>query len=461
MSFEKVILSNLVFNEEYTRKISPFLIPEYFSNNAEKAVLKLITDFISKYNVNPTIESLVITVSNSDMNEGQFKDVMEVIEQLERDDNHQDWLSDETEKFCQQKALYNAIHKAISVMDGDDKDIDKNGIPALLTDALGITFNSNVGHDYWDDVESQWDFLHSQEAKHPFSLDILNKVTKGGIPKKILAVILSPINAGKSIHLVQQAADWMMAGKNVLYISMEMAEEVVRERIDVVITDSNFDDVMGMSKEQYSSRMKDVRKKTSGRLIIKEYPAGAANVNHFRHLIQELKQKKNFSPDLICVDYLTIMSSCKLPASAKGNTNTYFTSCAEELRAFAQEQDVPIWTAVQLDRSTQGASDAGMGNVGLAIGIAATADFMFCILTPPEFLDRGQVIGKVIKNRFSSYKGKFILGLKPEKQRFYDVDAQAVAMSEDELKELGLTNIIPMNAPKIDMKKATMAWDFE
>jgi hypothetical protein len=273
--------------------------------------------------------------------------------------------------------------------------------------------------------------------------------------------VLAPINGGKSVHLIQQAADHLVAGKNVLYITLEMDEDTCRERIDVNVLDASFDSVFALEKSQYVNRINDLKKKTCGKLIVKEYPAGSAHVGHFRHLLQELRIKKNFVPDVICIDYLTICASSKLPASVKGNTNTYFTSVAEELRAFAQEQGIPIWTAVQFDRATQGASDAGMGNIGLALGIAATADFMFAILIPDEMAARGMVIGKIIKNRYSSYKGKFMLGLNPDKQKFYEVD-QAGGMSEDELKELGLNNIV-QEGTQVSRKasaEAAKSWDF-
>jgi hypothetical protein len=281
-------------------------------------------------------------------------------------------------------------------------------------------------------------------------------VTKNGVPNKTLNVVAAPINSGKSVHLVQQSADWMAGGKNVLYISMEMAEEEVRERIDCVLMDKTFDEIMAMEKKQYLNQVEAIKKKTQGRLMVKEFPPGVGHVGHFRHLLQELRIKKNFVPDMIAIDYLTICASSKLPSSARGNTNTYFTAVAEELRALAKEADVPIWTAVQLDRSSQGASDAAMGNVALAIGISATADFMFVLLSPEELYARKQMIGKVIKNRYSSFKGtKFLIGMNPDKQKFFDVDAseQAIVMNEDELKQTGMPNKIPDGRKAVNTEK--------
>jgi archaellum biogenesis ATPase FlaH len=466
--FERVILTNLVYNEQYARSVLPHLEADYFNAQSDQIVFNLIKDFVAKYNVPPTKEALAIAVSNSNLGEGQYEEVLGVIKELEKDEEPNfKWLVDETEQHCKKQALYNAMSLALDIADGRVKDKDPNGIPSMIMDALAVSFNSSVGHDYWEDAEKHWQNLHSEDARHPFSMAILNKVTKGGIKDKTLNVILAPINGGKSIHLIQQSADWLVRGKNVLYISMEMDEQTVRERIDTVALNMTFDQVYALEKTQYLSRVNEIKRKTQGRLMVKEFPAGSAHVGHFRHLLQELKIKKQFVPDVIMIDYLTICASAKLPSSAKGNTNTYFTSVAEELRAFAQEPDVavPIWTAVQLDRASQGASDAGLGNVGLAIGVAATADFMFAVLIPEELAAMGRVIGKIIKNRYSSYKGKFLLGLNPDKQQYYEVD-QAAGLSEDELTELGLPNNIGSGTEVISRSvtekadKVTEGWDF-
>lgn len=463
MTIEKLILSNLVQYEPYCRKVLPHLSAEYFSNSADRVVFENIRDFVSTYAVPPTKEALAIRISNGNLHERLFEQVLDVIKSLDRDENNSlQWLIDETEQHCKRQALFNAMAKGIDIAEGNVKDADPNIIPGMLMDALSISFESNIGHDYWEDAETHYDHLHSDQARHPFSLPILNKVTKNGIKDKTLNVVLAPINGGKSIHLIQQAADWLVRGEDVLYISMEMDESTCRERIDVTAMDLTFDQVFALQKTQYLGKVNELRKKTQGRLMVKEFPAGSSHVGHFRHLLQELKIKKKFKPKMICIDYLTICASSKLPASAKGNTNTYFTSVAEEIRAFAQEIGIPIWTAVQFDRATQGASDAGMGNISLAIGIAATADFMFAVLTPEELAARGMVIGKIIKNRYSSYKGKFMLGLNPDKQKYYEVD-QTSGMNEDELKELGISNIVPEGTQMISRKvtdEATKDWNF-
>lgn len=466
MSFERVILNNLVFNEQYTRAVLPHLQSDYFNSDAEQFIFTMIKDFVGKYNVCPTKESLAITVSNSRLQEGKYEEVLGIIKGLERDEeNNFKWLYDETEQHCKRQALYNAMSKALDIADGNNKDSDPNVIPGMLMDALSVSFNTSIGHDYWEDAERHWQEMHSDEARHPFSLNILNKVTKGGIKDKTLNVVLAPINGGKSVHLIQQSADWLTRGKNVLYISMEMDERTCRERIDTTAMDLTFDQVFALEKQQYLNRVNDLKRKTQGKLKIKEFPAGSAHVGHFRHLLQELWIKDRFKPDMICIDYLTICASSKLPASAKGNTNTYFTSVAEELRAFAQETGIPIWTAVQLDRSSQGAADAGIGNVGLAIGVAATADFMFAVLIPEELAAMGRVIGKIIKNRYSSYKSKFLLGLNPEKQQYYEVD-QSAGLNEDELTQLGLPTTVNEGTAMISRKvneaatKATEGWNF-
>lgn len=463
MSIERLVLSNLVTNEAYTRKTLPYIKEDYFKTNAEKTVFKFIQSFVGQYNVNPTKEALAISVSGSNMQEGLFAEVIDIIKEVEPDNNDMEWLVNTTEGWAQDAAIYKAIQESIDIADGVNKDLDKNAIPAILMEALGVSFDSHVGHSYFDSAEEQWEYKHSLQSKFPFTLNIFNKMTKNGVPNKTLNVVAAPINGGKSIHLIQQSADWLSGGKNVLYISMEMAEEEVRERVDVVMMDMTFDSVMALEKSQYVNRINALRKKTSGELVIKEFPPGAAHVGHFRHLLQELKIKKNFVPDMIAVDYLTICASSKLPASARGNTNTYFTAVAEELRAMAKEFNVPVWTAVQLDRGSQGASDAGMGNVALAIGISATADFMFVLLAPDELQARKQMIGKVIKNRYSSYKGtKFLIGMDPDKQRFSDVadGEQAIVMSEDELKDMGLPNKVPDGRKSVDTSKLS-EWKFE
>lgn len=472
MAIERIILTNLVHNENYLRTVLPFLAEDYFSGESDKFVFKQIKEFVGKYAVPPTKEALAIGVSNSNLHEGFFDEVLGVIKGLEKEEEPPafQWLVDETEQHCKRMALFNAMYKAIDIAEGNTKDVDPNIIPGMLMEALSVSFDSHIGHDYWEDAEGHYDQLHSDTARHPFDLPILNKVTKNGIKDKTLNVVLAPINGGKSIHLIQQASEWLMRGKNVLYISMEMDEMTCRERIDVANMDMTFDQVFALQKVQYMNRINELKRKSAGRLVVKEFPAGSAHVGHFRHLLQELKIKKKFVPDMICIDYLTICASSKLPASAKGNTNTYFTSVAEEVRAFAQEAGVPIWTAVQFDRATQGASDAGMGNISLAIGIAATADFMFAILTPEEMAARGMVIGKIIKNRYSSYKGKFVLGLNPDKQKFYEVDSQASGLSEEELAELGLPNEVkPQMAGQMISRRpsdesttggGTGGWDF-
>ena len=421
--FESIILNNLVFNETYSRKVVPHLKAEWFRNQSEQIVFSQIKDFISKYNVPPTIESLAINISNSPLHEGIYDEVMEVVSKLHNDESNTEWLVNESEKWAQNQAIVNALYQAMDVIEGRNKELDKNAVPMLLSDAIATCFDTSVGHSYFENAEEQWEFTHSLESKVPFSIDLFNRITKNGVPKKTLNIIGAPINAGKSIWLVQQAADWLVLGKNVLVISMEMSEESYRERIDACVLDMTFDQVHALDKYQYLNHVNSLRRKTAGELFVKEYAAGSAHVGHFRHLIQELKIKKGFIPDVIFVDYLTIMASAKLHPSARGNTNTYFTSVAEELRAFAKELDVPVWTAIQLDRGSQGAADAGISNVGLAIGISATADFMFLLLEPDEFRERSQMIGKVIKNRYGSFKGKFLLGKNAEKQQFYDVDA--------------------------------------
>lgn len=431
MAFQKIILNNLVYNEKFCRKITPFLKTEWMPSQEEQIVFDHIKDFMSNYNATPTKEALAIMVGNSPLSEGLFESTMDVVQDIAPDNTNIDWLFDQTEEWAKERAVFLGLYKALDIAEGKDKNLDKNAIPTILSEALATSFDVNLGHSYFKNAEEHYDTIHDVENKKPFHMDVFNTITKNGVKKATLNIICAPINCGKSIWLVQQAAEWLVDGKNVLIISMEMDEASYRERIDCTILDKSFDEVFAMEKSLYLNNVSKIRSKTQGELFIKEYGSGTAHVGHFRHLIQELKIKEDFVPDVILIDYLTIMASAKLPASAKGNTNTYFGSVAEEVRAFGKEVGVPIWTALQLDRGTQGASDAGMGNIALAIAIAATADFMFVVLEPPEFMERGQVICKVIKNRYSSYKGtKFLIGKSGDKQKFYEIDN--AIMDEDE-----------------------------
>lgn len=459
MNFELLLLSNLLFNEVFLKKVLPHIKPEYFLDSCEREVFKLIHDFTYKYKNAPTKEALAVTVADNVASEGMFNGVVSVMEKLQPDVSNIEWLLDKTEGWAQEKAVYNAIMKSIAITDGTDKTLDKNAIPSLLTQALAVSFKSYVGHSYFDQAEEQYDYYHSDLTKFAFDIDILNKVTKGGVPNKTLNIVQAGINVGKTTFLIHQACHWLLKGKNVAVFTMEVAENVYRERIDCCIMDLTFDQVHALEKTQYLGRVNKVRQKTMGELYIKEFPAGGAHVGHFRHALEEMRIKKGFVPDVIIIDYLTICASSTLPASAKGNTNTYFTAVAEEMRGFAKENDCPVWTAAQFDRGGQTSTDVTMGNVGLALGIAATADFMVVFMQPDELASQNQAIGKILKNRYAnkSMFKNFIIGIDNDKQKFYDVDSriQSNVMTKEEQ-----TVYESITKPAIGQGSDPASWNF-
>ena len=424
MSFEATCLAGLIHDVEFLKKSIAYLKPDYFKTDAQKFVFKQISDFMNKYNNPPTVEALVIMSQDTNMPDSVFGEVMDILENAQTPaGNDTAWMVDHAEKWAQERALYNGIMESIAIMDGADKTRDKSAIPDILTQALAVNFDSYVGHDYFENAEEQFDYYHNETTKFPFALPMLNKITKGGIPKKTLNIYLAPIGGGKSVWLVDQAAHWLLEGKNVVFFTMEMAEEVVRERIDARIMDISFDMLMMLTKDQYLNKVNALRRATAGNLIVKEFPSGGAHVGHFRHALSEMKTKKGFKPDLIVIDYLTICASAKLLPSAKSNTNTYYTSVAEEIRAFTKEQDATCWTACQVNRDGQGKASA-VGDIAAAIGIAATADFMLSGYQPDELIKLNQILLTVMKNRYNN-KNKFphfILGYDTDRQKYTEVD---------------------------------------
>lgn len=435
--FERICLQSLVNIFPYTKKVLPHINPEYFGDEAERVVFNMIKGYVGKYNVPPTKEALAIILSDTPMNEMLFERTKEVIQDLDAPMTQDiKFLTDKTEQWAQERALINAVTRSISIIDGTDKKLDKNAIPGILTEALGVSFDSSIGHDYFADAEKQWEYINADDTRFAFAQDTLNRVTKGGVGKKTLNIVQAGINVGKTTFLIDQAAHWLEQGKNVVYFTLEVAENVIRLRSDVRLMGLEFDGISSLGKTDFTGRVNNLRNKTKGEFIIKEFPTGTAHVGHFRHVLDELKMKKGFSPDVIIVDYLTIMASSKLPASAKSNSNTYFTSVAEELRGLGVEYDVPIWTATQFGRSGQTADDVDMTDLALAIGIANTADFMVAFMQPEQMAKDDRVIGKVLKNRYANKSkiGKFIMGLNNDLQKLYDVSmaVQAELMDEDE-----------------------------
>jgi replicative DNA helicase len=352
MRLEKTILSNLINNEEFTRKVIPYLKEEYFHDLTEKTVFNLITDHVKKYNTLPSREILAINLDNEEnVGEDLYKSSLDFLEALTSSEKDLQWLLDKTEEFCQDKAVYNAVMDSIQILDGRDEKLSKTAIPDILSKALGVSFDSHIGHDWIEDFEERFDFYHKVESRIPFDLEYLNTITKGGLPNKTLTCLLAGTNVGKSLAMCHMAAANILDGKNVLYITMEMAEERIAERIDANLLDVPIKDIENLSKEVFEKKIHRVQKKTNGKLIVKEYPTATAGAGHFRHLLNELKLKRNFTPHIIYIDYLNICCSMRLKYGSNVNTYMYIKSVAEELRGLAVERDIPIVTATQTNRS--------------------------------------------------------------------------------------------------------------
>jgi replicative DNA helicase len=428
MSLEKTILSGMIGNENYLWKVLPHIKGEYFTAREYKIAFDLVSNYANKYNRVPEKAALFIDLDKQDgLTEELFKKTKDLINELSSPPQDFEWLVDNTEQFCQSRALHLAIYNAISILDNKSKDLDKGAIPQLLTDALGVSFDTNIGHDFLEDAEERFDFYHRVEEKIPFDLDYMNLITGNGIAKKTLTVILAGTGVGKSMMMCHMAAHNLLVGKNVLYVTMEMAEERIAERIDANTLNITMDDLAILPKESYMKKIERVRGKTSGRLVIKEYPTSQAGSGHFRHLLNELKQKKSFVPDIVYIDYINICASSRMKMSGSVNSYTYIKAIAEELRGLAMEFNLPIVTATQTTRSGYDSSDVNLTDTSESFGLPATADLMFAIMSSEELEQLGQVMIKQLKNRYkdpSRYK-RFVLGLDKPKMRFYNVEQTA------------------------------------
>lgn len=435
---EKSILSHLVYNEKYGRKVLPFLKEEYFQDHADKILFGMINDYVQKYSAFPTKEALFIELSNKDdLNEDSFKELNETIGSLEVDPTTKfDWLVDKTEKFCQDKAIFNAIRDSIQIIDGKSK-LTKNAIPELLKDALGVTFNSHIGHDFIEDWNDRYDSYHKVEKRLRFDIDLLNKVTSGGVPAKTLNCILASTGVGKSLAMCHMASVNLMDQKNVLYITLEMAEERIAQRIDANLLNTPIQDIPNMSKADYDKKIDKLRKTTKGKLIVKEYPTATAGPAHFRHLLNELRIKKNFVPDVIYIDYLNLCISSRIKAGAQVNSYTYIKSIAEELRGIAVEFNMPIWTATQANRAAMNNSDIGLEHTSDSIGLPMTVDFMIALNSPPELQEMGQILVTQLKSRYGdpSYYKNFVVGVDRAKMRLYNVENSAQDIEDGPLMD--------------------------
>jgi replicative DNA helicase len=436
IQLEQTILRNLLTNDEYARKVAAFLSPDYFEG-VYKALFKEFTKFISKYNKLPTIEAFKIEIDQGDrLNDEQYRHAIEILPNIFTPEaENLEWLVDRTEKWCQDRAVYNAIMESIQVIDGKHQTLSKNAIPDILSKALSVTFDTNIGHDYIENMDSRFDFYHEKEERIPFDLDYFNRITKGGLPNKTLNIALAGTGVGKSLFMCHCAGASLSQGKNVLYITMEMAEERIAERIDANLLNVPIDQLENLSKDMFTQRVTDLAKKTSGKLIIKEYPTGQANASHFRALLNELKLKKNFVPSLIFIDYLNICASSRMKAMGGAiNSYSYIKSIAEELRGLAVEFNVPIVSATQTTRSGYSNDDVGLEDTSESFGLPATADLMFALISNEELANNGQMLVKQLKNRYNdptAYQ-RFVVGVDRSKMRLYDVDQNDSPLNKNE-----------------------------
>ena len=441
-TIERTTLSELVGNEQYARKVLPFIRGEYFGDRTERIVFEEIQKFVEKYNALPTKSSLEIEIdTRRDLNEDDIRRVLTVVKELENDkDVNFEWLVETTEKFCKDKAVYNAIVEGIQIIDGKDKARGPDAIPSILTTALAVGFDNRVGHDYLLDSQSRFEYYHTVEEKIPFDLEFFNKITKGGLPPKTLNIALAGTGVGKSLFMCHVAANCMSQGKNVLYITLEMAEERIAERIDANLMNVSLEDLHDLPKQMYDNKMEKIIKSTSGQLIVKEYPTASAHVNHFRGLIKELAIKKTFRPDIIFIDYLNICASSRFKGAANVNSYTMVKSIAEELRGLAVETNVPIMSATQTTRSGFSNSDVGLEDTSESFGLPATADLMFALISNEELDALNQIAVKQLKNRYNdpTMNKRFVIAIDRAKMRLSDVK-----LSEQVLQDANQTDDVP------------------
>jgi len=426
---EEVIFSHLLYNETYSRKVVPFLKTEYFQSRQDKIIFSIVDNYIKSYNKMPSVEAIVSELhSLQNITEDEFKSCVESINSFKADLNTSiDWLIDETEKFCQEKAVYNAIMDSIKIIDKKDQKRTTGAIPQILTEALSVSFDTNIGMDFIEDSERRYAFYHLKEEKIDFDLEYFNKITKGGLSRKTLNIILASTGVGKTMFMTHCAAHNLASGKNVLYITMEMSEERIAERIDANLMDMTIDSVRELPKDYYDKKIFKIRDNTNGKLIIKEYPTSCAGSANFRHLIQELRIKKNFVPDIIYVDYLNICASSRTKMGGAVNSYMYVKAIAEELRGLAVECNLPIVSATQSNRDAYNSSDVGLDNTSESFALPATADLMFALISTEELEDLNQILVKQLKNRYEdpSSNRRFVIGVNKAKMKFYDVEASA------------------------------------
>jgi archaellum biogenesis ATPase FlaH len=425
INLEQTILKNILTNEQYMRKVLPFVKPEYFEG-VYRILFKEVGKFVGKYNKLPTLEAFKIDIDGSDkFNTETYTHALEILPNIfTKEEVNGQWLLDTTEKWCQDRAVYIAIMESISIIDGKHESLSKNALPDILSKALAVSFDTNIGHDYIDNVEQRWDFYHAQEERIPFDLDYFNQITKGGLPRKTLNIALAGTGVGKSLFMCHVAANAMTQGRNVLYITMEMAEERIAERIDANLLNVPIDQLENLTKDMLKTKVNNIKMKGNGKLIIKEYPTGQANTSHFRALLNELKLKRNFVPEIIFVDYLNICGSARMKSMGGSiNSYTYIKAIAEEMRGLAVEFNVPIVSATQTTRAGFSSSDPGLEDTSESFGLPATADLMFALISTDELAAAGQIMVKQLKNRYND-PGKyqrFVIGVDKSRMKLKDV----------------------------------------
>ena len=434
-NIEQVVLKNILTNETYMRKVLPFIKAEYFEG-IYRELFKQSGKFVAKYNKLPSAESFKIEIDSADkFGDEQYRQAMEIIPELfTKETSDEQWLLDATEKWCQDRALFNAVMESISIIDGKHQTLSKNALPDILTKALGVSFDTNVGHDYLEAFQERYDFYHRDEERIPFDIQLLNDITKGGLPRKTLNIILAGTGVGKSLAMCHFAAANLTDGKNVLYITAEMAEERIAERIDANLLNIQIDQLTDLSQSMFAEKVHNLSKKTNGKLIVKEYPTGSANVGHMRALLSELKLKKSFVPDIIYIDYLNICASSRMKGMGGAiNSYNYIKAIAEEFRGLAVEFDVPIVSATQTTRSGYGNSDVGLEDTSESFGLPATADLMIALIATEELEQMGQIAVKQLKNRYNdpTFHKRFVVGVDRAKMRLFDADDSAQTLMND------------------------------
>ena len=438
MRLETTILKNLIYNEEYTRKVLPFLSVNYFQEREDKILYEKIAEYINQYNALPTQEALAIELDKSPIKDEEFQNSLKLLESItnENDEANISWLLDSTEKFCQDRAIYNAVVESISILDEKGRNTrDKGSIPDILSDALSVSFDPHVGHDYFLDADERYKFYHRIEEKIPWDLEFFNRITKGGLSNKTLNIALAGTGVGKSLFMCHVAASCLSQNYNVLYITLEMAEERIAERVDANLLNISIDDLQKIPKDLYDKKIDKLKQTIKGKLIVKEYPTAAANVNHFRALLNELNLKKSFVPNIILIDYINICTSSRIKPGSNVNSYTYIKSIAEELRGLAVENAIPILSATQTTRSGFTNTDIGLEDTSESFGLPATADFMFAIISTEQMEELNQIMIKQLKNRYSdpTSNRKFVIGIDRSKMKLYDVEQFA----QNELVDTG------------------------